>query len=241
MYASKIQAHRGASAYAPENTLEAFALAVDMKADGIELDVHATADGYIVVCHDGNIKRTSDGEGNIGEMTLEQLRKYDFSNRFHDKYGFCRIPLLSEVYELIKPTGMFVNVELKDAGEKFVNTVLDLEDEYKMNGRVIYSSFIHDSFKYLLARKPNAYTAPLYSSEIEKPWEYALKLHSKALHPHFSHVLSVPGYVDECHKRGIQVNPWTADDPETITALYKLGVDSVITNVPDVALGLRNG
>ena len=72
-----IQAHRGASADAPENTMEAFRLAVDIAADGIELDVHLTKDGEVVVIHDDTIDRTSNGTGKVSDMTLEELRRFD--------------------------------------------------------------------------------------------------------------------------------------------------------------------
>jgi Na+-driven multidrug efflux pump len=82
-----VWAHRGASAYAPENTLPAFQMAVDMHADGVELDVHLSADGQLIVCHDGNIRRTSSGEGDIAKMTLAELREYSF-NAGKEAFGF---------------------------------------------------------------------------------------------------------------------------------------------------------
>ena len=79
-----ILAHRGASAYAPENTLEAFSLAADMGADGVELDVHLTADGQPVVHHDDKINRTSNAQGTVREYTLAELRAFDFGYRFYN-------------------------------------------------------------------------------------------------------------------------------------------------------------
>ena len=105
-----VWAHRGASAYAPENTLPAFQLAAEMNADGIELDVHLSADGKLIVCHDTWIDRTSNGSGEISKMTLEELRKYSFNNKM-EKYGFVPVPTLEEVYELLAPTGLTVNVD----------------------------------------------------------------------------------------------------------------------------------
>ncbi len=108
----KIFAHRGASAYAPENTLESFALAAKMGPDGIELDVQRTRDGELVVCHDETIDRTSDGHGWLKDYTLEELRALHF-NKTHPEYKDARIPTLREVYELMRPTGLLINVELK--------------------------------------------------------------------------------------------------------------------------------
>ena len=97
-----IIAHRGASGYAPENTMAAFEKALEMGAEGIELDVHLTADGEIVVIHDHTIDRTSDGKGVVGALTLEEIRKYDFGAWFDPKFKGQRIPTLGEVFELLE-------------------------------------------------------------------------------------------------------------------------------------------
>ena len=109
-----ICAHRGASAYAPENTLEAFELAVQQGAHGVELDVHLTRDKEILVAHDERIDRVSDGIGAICDMTLAEIKRHVF-NREHPEYEGARAPTLREVYELLKPTGLYVNVELKNS------------------------------------------------------------------------------------------------------------------------------
>ena len=108
----KIWAHRGASAYAPENTLEAFELAIRQGAHGIELDVHLSADGELIVAHDEAVDRVSDGTGMIGRMTLPQLKALDFS-RLHPQYSPARVPTLGEVFESIRPTALSINVEVK--------------------------------------------------------------------------------------------------------------------------------
>ena len=109
---TKIFAHRGASGYAPENTLEAFALAMDIGADGIELDVQMTKDGEVVVIHDETINRVSDGKGRVKDYTLVQLREFSFDNHM-ECYGHVSIPTLKEVLELVRPSKMDVNIELK--------------------------------------------------------------------------------------------------------------------------------
>ena len=109
---TKIFAHRGASGYAPENTLEAFALAMEMGADGIELDVQLTKDGEVVVIHDEVIDRVSNGKGLVKDYTLVQLRKFSFDNHM-EGYENISIPTLKEVLELVKASKMEVNIELK--------------------------------------------------------------------------------------------------------------------------------
>ena len=107
-----IWGHRGASGYAPENTLDSFAKAVELHADGIELDIQLTKDGQIVVCHDEFIDRTSTGKGFLKDYTLEELRQFDFG-KVIPGYGHADIPLMSEVFELIRPTDLTINIELK--------------------------------------------------------------------------------------------------------------------------------
>ena len=109
---TKVWAHRGASAYAPENTLEAFLLAAEQGADGVELDVQLTKDGEMVVVHDEEIDRVSDGSGFVKDYTLAELKILNF-NKTHPEYQDVKIPTLREVYEALKPTGMTINVELK--------------------------------------------------------------------------------------------------------------------------------
>ena len=130
-------AHRGASAYAPENTLPAFALAANMNAFGVELDVHRTKDGQIAVIHDERIDRVSDGTGKVSELTLEELRQYSFRAGFGDRFGQVDIPTLDEVYELLGPRGLYVNVEIKDSGTDFVKQVRDCAEKHRMTDKVI--------------------------------------------------------------------------------------------------------
>ena len=144
---SLIYAHRGASGYAPENTLEAFELAAKMGADGVELDVQMTKDGEIVVAHDEGLSRVSNGFGLIHDMTLAQLKKLYF-NKTHPEYARATIPTLREVYELLKPTGLRVNTELKNLRpiyDDFEEKCVKIAYETGMTDRVMYSSFNYKS------------------------------------------------------------------------------------------------
>ena len=109
---SLIFGHRGASGHAPENTLEAFRLAMDMGADGFELDVHLSQDGQLVVIHDESVDRTTDGTGFVRDLTLSQLKALDASNHM-PAYSGAQIPTLAEVFQLIRNTHHIVNVEIK--------------------------------------------------------------------------------------------------------------------------------
>ena len=238
---TKIQAHRGASAYRPENTLEAFALAVEQGADGIELDVHLTKDGYIVAAHDETLERVSDGTGYINNHTLSDLKKLNFNKPFPEQPA-CVIPTLDEVYSLLKDTALTLNIELKtnellypELPEKLVN----MEREYNMGGRVIYSSFNHYSLVALKKLNPDAKTGLLYSMGMIDPWVYAKYASADAIHPHYSVIAALPETVAKCHESGILVNVWTIDKPDILNYMFECGADAVITNKPDVAFGCR--
>ena len=235
---TQIWAHRGASAYAPENTLEAFQLAIDMKSDGIELDVYLTVDGELAVIHDGAIDRTSNGTGKVTELPFSEMRKYDFgySDKFNGKYKNVKIPSLAEVFDLVYSSGITVNVELKSTGIELIRKVIECEKAMKMSGRIVYSAFWHHNLTAISELDPTAFTAPLYSNNIVKPWCYADSFGAKALHPHFEDVYFNEDYVRKSHELGIRVHPWTVDDEVNLRKLAGLGVDAIITNKPDTAL-----
>jgi glycerophosphoryl diester phosphodiesterase len=238
-----IQAHRGASAYRPENTLEAFSLAIEQGVDGIELDVHLSKDGEIVVAHDERLERVSDGTGYINDHSLEELKSLNFGRLFPES-GICRIPLLSEVYALVKPLGLFVNVELKTTERLYPELpekLSALANEYEMGGRVIYSSFNHYSLQQIKAIEPSAKIGLLYQLGLVDPWVYANYVHAAAIHPPFQVIAALPETVARCHENGVSVNVWTVDDPDVIKLMLKCGVDGIITNKPDIALACRAG
>ena len=140
-----IWGHRGASGYAPENTLPAFKMAADMGADGVELDIQMTKDGEIVVCHDEAIDRTSSGKGWLKDFTFEELRRLDFSNG-NSAYEGVKIPTMEEVFDLLEPTGLLINIEIKTGivfYEKIEEKILELTKRKHWEDRVIYSSFNH--------------------------------------------------------------------------------------------------
>lgn len=237
---TQVWAHRGASAYAPENTLEAFQLAIDMKSDGIELDVYLTVDGELAVIHDGTIDRTSNGTGKVTELPFAELRKYDYgySDKFGDKYTNVKIPTLAEVFDLVYASGITVNVELKSSGAEVLQKVIECEKAMKMNGRIVYSAFYHHNLTGILEIEPNSFVAPLYGNNLIKPWCYAQSFGAKALHPHYEDVYFNADYVEKSHELGVRVHPWTVDDEPNLKRLIDLGVDAIITNKPDTALYL---
>ena len=144
MINTKVWAHRGASAYAPENSLEAFDLAIKMGAHGIELDIYETADGKLVIHHDNDIKRMTNGvEAKIQETNFDTLRTYNFNGTWGDQYGFVKIPALHEVLDLFRPTDMTINIELKEGSVDYLKSIAKAVKDFGMEDQIIYSSFDH--------------------------------------------------------------------------------------------------
>lgn len=241
MYKTKIWAHRGASAYAPENTLESFKLALNQGADGIELDVQLSKDGELVVIHDETINRTSNATGFVKDYTLEELKAFNF-NYGNSNYKNVKIPTLREVYELLKPTNLFINVEVKTGiifYEGIEEKVLNLAKEMDMEERIIYSSFNHYTIKKIKELNNNVLTGLLYCDGWIGVLEYAKKLGVTALHP-CGYNLQYENLIEECKKEKMLLHVWTVNDEKDMKFLYENNIDAIITNYPDVARRVMN-
>ncbi|MDO5351172.1 MAG: glycerophosphodiester phosphodiesterase [Lachnospiraceae bacterium] len=232
---TKVWAHRGASAYAPENTMEAFELAWKQKADGIELDVQMTRDGKLVVIHDETIDRTSDGTGYVKDYTLEKLREFSF-NRLHPQYIRAGIPTLEEVFDFLKETDMTVNVELKNSIIPYPlleEKVLAMAERMGLENRVIYSSFNHKSVVKIKKMSPKSETGILYSDGWLRVPAYGKRLEADALHPALYHVKGTK-LIQKSHEKGLKVHVWTVNQREDMEFLVRQQADAIITNCPDL-------
>lgn len=229
-------AHRGFSGKYPENTMLAFEKAIEAGADGIELDVHLTKDGEIVVIHDERVDRTSDGEGYIVDFTYEELSKFDASASFAGVYGFNKIPTLREYFELVKPVeGFITNIELKTSINEYPGiekAVLELIDEFNLEDRIIISSFNHYSIMRTKELNPRIKCGFLESSWIYNFGEYTKTRGLECVHPHFISLNKES--VAEIKSNGININTWTVNKEADVERLYSLGVDAVISNYPDM-------
>ncbi len=234
-----IYAHRGASGYAPENTLRAFALAADMHADGVELDVQRTRDNVLVVFHDETVDRVTGGHGFIADMTLAEVKRLRVCKPFPDQPD--EIPTLEEVFSLLKARGLKCNAELKNSVLPYPGMeeqTLDLAAKTGMTGAMLYSSFNHYSMARIKQLDPTAKTGLLYGATLVRPWDYAKSAGADALHPEFTEVLQVADEVQRAHALGIEINPWTVNAPEHLRAMIDAGCDRIITNYPDRALAM---
>ncbi|HIV62971.1 MAG TPA: glycerophosphodiester phosphodiesterase [Candidatus Butyricicoccus avistercoris] len=237
---TKIYAHRGASGYAPENTLEAFKLAIKQGAEGIELDVQLTKDGEVVVIHDETIDRVSNKTGFVKDYTLAELREFSFDNNI-EGYKNTKIPTLKEVLELLKPTNLMLNIELKTSiiwYENIEEKVLKLVYDTDMRDRVIYSSFNHYSIKKIKNLDEKANTALLFGDVILDTVNYIKNANIPAIHPPV-YQLKMDNFLDEYINSGLDIRVWTVNNPDDMQSLINKNIDAIITNYPDIALKKR--
>lgn len=239
----KIWAHRGAVEYAPENTLEAFEAAVKTGADGVELDIHLSKDREIVVIHDDRLERTSTGKGWVKDFTLSELRKLNYSrgSKFENDGRQYDIPTMREVFELLKPTGLTINVELKTNVIHYIGIekkILQMAEEFGMSDRTFYSSFNHLSIEKIHLLDPKARVGFLYANTMPGLPILAKNLGIQAVHPSYLNLLS-PDYMKDCRKNGLDVNVWTIDREDQMRHCFASGVNAIITNRPDKALEIK--
>lgn len=233
----KIFAHRGASADFPENTMAAFREAVRLQVDGIETDVQMTKDGELVLCHDEQLERTTNGRGWVGSYSYADLCTLSAGSWFGERFIQERIPRLRDLLELCAPSGCIVNLELKNYLVRYPGMeekVLEEVSRFYSLDKVLISSFSHPSLVKIKSLEPKCRTGVLVCCELYQPDSYAAACKAEALHPDFMTV--TPEYVELAHRAGLQVNVYTVDATEDILRMESLGVDVVMTNCPQRAL-----
>jgi glycerophosphoryl diester phosphodiesterase len=230
-------AHRGASAHAPENTLAAFRRAVELGADAVEMDVHLTADGHVVVIHDATLDRTTNGTGAVTERSLSDIRSLDAGSWFDPRFAGERIPTLDEAFDVI-PKGVLAVVEVKsDAATlptiELIRTRNRLDD-------VALISFAPEAVRLARWVEPRLPTSLL----IGRPFEFSDPVANALAMLRAAHAcgtssldihwrLAVPESVDAIHRRCGSVWVWTVDAPEDIGIVLEADVDAVTSNYPD--------
>ena len=237
---TQIWAHRGARREAPENTLPAFELAVAQGADGVEFDVQLTADGTVVVIHDETVERTTNGTGPVVGFGLSELRGLDASAGFAS-YAGVQIPTLADTLALLAPSGLMLNIELKNSEEDYPGLeekVLAAVAAHGIADRVVLSTFNHYSLKKLEGLGAPSQLGMLYTDPLYKPWRYAAKLGVGAIHPPVRFVLS-RGWVRKAHQAGLAVRPWVVNSERLLARMFSWGVDGVFTDVPSAAVAAR--
>ncbi|HEV7683355.1 MAG TPA: glycerophosphodiester phosphodiesterase family protein [Pyrinomonadaceae bacterium] len=250
-----ILGHRGASALAPENTLAAFARAIDDGADGIEFDVRLSRDGIPVVIHDATLKRTALIDGSVAEMTAAELRAVDvgswFTGRSTESFRGENLPTLAQVFELFSTNDGQLYVEMKcdkHEGSELASAVVKLTSECRMVDRVVVESFDHAAIAAVKKADSGIRTAALFEPRLTRPLSTIRRLKMVdtalafgadeiALH----HTLVGPRIVEKAMQAGLEVVVWTVDETAWIARARKLGIKALIANNPGSMVRSRDG
>ena len=231
-------AHRGASAYAPENTLAAFRSAAEIGADGVELDAKLSRDGAIVAMHDASVDRTTDGSGRVSALTLAELKRLDAGSKFDPKFGGERVPTLDEVVDAVGDR-LLINVELtnyESRGDGLELKVAEFIVKRGLAERVMVSSFNPLGLRKVKRASPDVVcgllTRPGLKFILRRLFLAPLVPGLDAHHP--QHVMIDAAFVRRVHARGQRVNTWTVNDEADMRRVIEWGVDSIITDRPDV-------
>jgi glycerophosphoryl diester phosphodiesterase len=240
-------AHGGAAIEAPKQTLASYQRAAEAKADVLEVDVHETLDGVLVVIHDDTVDATTDGSGLVKDKTFDELRMLDAGYSFTLDGGASfpyrgqglTIPSLEELFDAFPDT--YWVVEIKQEDPPIIAPLIELLEKKKLDQRVIVAAFMAGVITDFRAQAPDILTSvslaeglPLLSMtpEQEKEWSSPAKF-----------VQSPKEYVDQArvdlvHRLGMKMHPWTVNDPQEMQELLGLGVDGIITDDPATLAGL---
>jgi glycerophosphoryl diester phosphodiesterase len=233
-------AHRGASAYFPENTLPSFEGAIALGADMVELDVQLTSDKEVVVFHDDKISRCTNGRGKIADYTLAQLVKLDAGSWYDKEFKDTRIPTLAEVLGVCK-NKIAVNIEIKTeaVNKMFFGGIeeksLKIVEQSGMNGHVVFSSFDPRAIMHLKQIDNTATAAVLFEKKL-----YGSKLPSDIMDSVGADAFNCSGsefknkWLANIKSNNIPVNIYTVNDEKNMRRFLKMGVSGIFTNNPDI-------
>lgn len=224
---TQVIAHRGASGYCPENTHAAYALAVVQRADMIEIDLHRTRDGAVVITHDAELAHLG-YPGEVIDATLEQVRALDAGEG-------QRIPLLDEVLDAFAQALPF-NLELKASGrgpyEGLEEVAIEAVRRRGVLEQTLFSSFFDPVLEEVRRCSATAQLGVLVSPRASRGWlQRAARVGAVAVN--FHTVLATRRNIARAHAEGLAVNVYTVDDPEMLSSLVEAGVDGIFTNFPD--------
>ena len=212
--------HRGAKGYVAENTLASFQKAIDLGVDGIELDVHLSSNGKVMVIHDDTINRTTSEKGLVKDFTSEALEAFG-------------IPTLEAVFDLVKDQ-CFINIELKTY--ETADKVAELIEQYVSEKGWNYDHFIVSSFDWNAIQQVRFLNdkikiGVLTQTDLDLALAFAKFIKAHSIHP-YHHLLTVAN-VAKIQSKNFKVYPWTINEPEDIIFVKSLQVDGIITDFPD--------
>lgn len=230
--------HKGAAGYAPENTLASLRKAIEMGLDFVEIDVQLTKDEEVIVMHDYNLDRTTDGKGSVKAHTLSEIKTYSAGAWFCEEFKEEKVPTLEEVLQFL-PKHVMLNVEIKNIARDRANIeekILDLIKEYDIEDQIIISSFDHISLQKVRTLNKTIKIGVLIYAYLLDPWTELEKSKIKpySIHPAIEYLDKA--FVDEAKKRGYKICPYTVNTVEEYAYCMYLGVDGVFSDYPDLAM-----
>ncbi|MEO5777111.1 MAG: glycerophosphodiester phosphodiesterase family protein [Flavobacterium sp.] len=212
--------HRGAKGYAAENTLASFQKAIELGVDGIELDVHLSLDGKVMVVHDDTVDRTTSAKGSIKDFSAKELK-------------LLGIPTLESVFELVNQK-CFINVELKtyETADKVAGLIEQyVSEKHWKYDRFIVSSFDWNALQQVHFLNDKIRIGVLTNTDLDLATAFAKFIRAYSIHPYY-HLLTAENVV-KMQSKNFKVYPWTINEPEDIIFVKSLQVDGIITDFPD--------
>jgi glycerophosphoryl diester phosphodiesterase len=232
---SAIIAHRGASAYTPENTLAAFELAVRQGADAIELDTKMCADGHVVVIHDQTVDRTTQGSGKVHQLSLNELQSLDAGSHFDPAFEDVKIPTLDAVFETVGKS-IYINIEIANYATPLDNLPEEIANQverHQLTQRVFFSSFnplALTRIRRLIPQAPIGLLAlPGFMGLLARSWPGRF-LNYQSLHLNLRDVSL--RLLTAAHNRGCRVFVYTVNQIKEMHHLFEMGVDGIFTDDP---------
>jgi len=225
-------AHRGASGYAPENTLAAFRKAVAMGLGFIETDLQLSRDARFVAIHDETVNRTTNGQGSVRDLTLAELRRLDAGSWFGSSYAGERVPTLEEILEFAKRHDVVFYLELKPGGSwGGEHALIGALRESGEIARVVVISFDSALVAAVRRAEPTLMTGLLCDGQIDKPIEKTLEIGARQLVIRGDVV--TPAMIAEAKRNDLQVICWTVNHPAHMRLLASAGVAGIMSDYPD--------
>jgi len=233
-----IVAHRGSSSTTPENTISAFRQAIIDRADAIELDVHLTKDGEVIVIHDERLARTTNGSGYVRKHTLADIKKLDAGSWFQNKYAGENVPTLAEVFSEFR-NKVGINIEIKTESMRRQNMLIvkkcvALIESYNLTKSILVSSFHHPFIRGVKELNPNIPTG-LLCSHIHRGFKsnISLAISVGAEYLILAGSMVSKRIIDTAHDNKLLVGEYTINTVRRAERAHQLGIDAVITNTPN--------
>lgn len=225
-------AHRGASGYAPENTLAAFRRAIAMGATFIETDLQLSRDARFVAIHDATVNRTTNGQGTVHDLTLADLRKLDAGSWFGSEFAGERIPTLEEILEFAKKHDVVFYLELKPGGSwGGEHALISALRESGEIARTVVISFDPEILISVRNIEPTLMTGFLFDGKIADPLEKTIEIGARQIAVRGD--LVSPRLLKEARARDLQLVCWTVNHPGHMRLLAEAGVDGIMSDYPD--------